>query len=64
MRRKIWAMMSASCLACPGGGAPFQCHCSTRPELTSEPSSSAKQVEGRRNTVVWMSADTTSLYSP
>ncbi|MNJ69546.1 hypothetical protein D3C77_659080 [compost metagenome] len=32
--------------------------------MTSEPSSSAKQVVGRRNTVVWMLAVSTSLNSP
>ena len=57
-------MISASPFASPGGSAAFQCHCSTRLELTSEPSSSAKQVEGRRNTSVWILAGSTSLYSP
>ncbi|MCY1350409.1 hypothetical protein D9M71_257480 [compost metagenome] len=57
-------MMAISVRAWPGGSAPFQCHCSTRPLLTSEPSSSAKQVVGRRNTVVWMLAVSTSLNSP
>ncbi len=57
-------MISMSVRASPGGSAPFQCHCSQRPELTIEPSSSAKQVVGRRNTSVWMLAGSTSLYSP
>ena len=56
----IWMSGRAS----PGGSAAFQCHCSTREELTMEPSSSAKQVVGRRNTSVWMEAVSTSLYSP
>jgi len=64
MRLKMPATMSMSGMASPGGSAPFQCHCSQRLELVSEPSSSAKQVEGRRNTVVWMSAVLTSLNSP
>jgi hypothetical protein len=50
--------------ASPGPSAPFQCHCSQRLLLTSEPSSSAKQVVGRRNTSVWMLAGSTSLNSP
>src|SRR5450830_818327 len=53
-----------SVLASPGGSAAFQCHCNTRDELTTEPSSSAKQVVGRRNTSVWIEAVSTSLYSP
>src|SRR5512138_625317 len=57
-------MISESPLASPGGSAPFQCHCSQRPLLTSEPSSSAKQVDGRRNTSVWIFAESTSLYGP
>ncbi|MNY67023.1 hypothetical protein D3C86_2045320 [compost metagenome] len=48
----------------PGPSAPFQCHCSQRLLLTSEPSSSAKQVVGRRITSVWISALFTSLYGP
>src|SRR5512145_2555939 len=58
------AMISASPLASPGGSAPFQCHCSQRPEFTSEPSSSAKQPEGRRITSVWICEGSTLLYSP
>src|SRR5437899_12724324 len=58
------AMISGSVLVSPGGSAPFQCHCSTRPLLTNEPSSSAKQVDGKRNTSVWILAGSTSLYSP
>ena len=50
--------------ASPGGSAPFQCHCSQRAELTSEPFSSAKQVVGRRNTSVWILLGSTSLCSP
>ena len=57
-------MMVMSVLASPGASAAFQCHCSTREELTMAPSSSAKQVVGRRNTSVWMLAGSTSLYSP
>ncbi|MOA22790.1 hypothetical protein D3C78_1433750 [compost metagenome] len=57
-------MMAMSVLASPGGSAAFQCHCSTRDELTTAPSSSAKQVVGRRNTSVWMDALSTSLNSP
>ena len=57
-------MISGSPLASPGGSAAFQCHCSQRPLLTSEPSSSAKQVEGSRKTSVWMAAGSTSLNSP
>ena len=57
-------MITTSVFAWPGGSAAFQCHCSQRPLFTSEPSSSAKQVVGRRNTVVWMLAVSTSLYSP
>ena len=57
-------MISGSPLASPGGSAAFQCHCSQRPLLTSEPSSSAKQVEGRRKTSVWMERLSTSLNSP
>ena len=33
-------------MASPGGVTPGQCHCSQRPELVKDPSSSAKQVEG------------------
>ncbi|SST06924.1 Uncharacterised protein [Acinetobacter baumannii] len=57
-------MMAMSGRAWPGGSAPFQCHCNQRPLLTIEPSSSAKQEVGRRNTVVLMLAVSTSLYSP
>jgi hypothetical protein len=49
-------MICMSVRASPGPSAPFQCHCSQRLLLTSEPSSSAKQVVGRRNTSVWMLA--------
>ncbi|MNZ87323.1 hypothetical protein D3C78_1061760 [compost metagenome] len=57
-------MIRTSVRASPGPSAPFQCHCSQRLLLTSEPSSSAKQVVGRRITSVWMSALFTSLYGP
>ena len=57
-------MIQVSCLASPGGVAPAQCHCSQRPELVSEPSSSAKQVVGSSITSVWIDAVSTSLYSP
>src|SRR5665647_1488943 len=62
--KKMPAMISGSAFASAGGSVAFQCHCSTRLELTSEPSSSAKQVEGRRNTSVWILDGSTSLYSP
>ena len=45
-----------SLCASPGGSAAFQCHCSQRDELTSEPFSSAKQVVGSWKTSVWMLA--------
>jgi hypothetical protein len=57
-------MIATSVLASPGGSAAFQCHCSTREELTTAPSSSAKQVVGRRNTSVCTEAVSMSLYSP
>src|SRR6478736_1421224 len=57
-------MIQVSLLASPGGSAPGQCHCSQRPELTSEPSSSAKQVVGSSNTSVWMASGLTSLKTP
>src|ERR1700722_1770631 len=47
-----------------GGSAPFQCHCSQREELVSEPSSSAKQEVGNRKTSVLICAGSTSLCSP
>src|SRR5271168_4402068 len=49
-------MIQISDLASPGGSAAFQCHCSQRAELTSEPVSSAKHVVGSWNTSVWMLA--------
>src|SRR6266568_3929325 len=64
MRRKSSPTISGSPLASPGGSAAFQCHCSQRPLFTSEPSSSAKQVEGRQNTSVWIFEESTSLNSP
>ena len=57
-------MIQMSCLASPGGAAPCQCHCSQRPELTSEPSSSAKQEVGSWITSVSIAAVSTSLKSP
>src|SRR5262245_3753921 len=57
-------MIQTSLLASPGGVPPAQCHCSQRPELTSEPSSSAKQVDGNSNTSVWIFEESTSLCSP
>ena len=54
MRLKIPARISPSFSASPGASAPFQCHCNQRPELTIEPFSSAKQVDGKRNTSVWI----------
>ena len=57
-------MIQLSVLASPGGVPPAQCHCSQRPELVSEPSSSAKQVEGSWMTSVWIAAVSTSLNSP
>ena len=54
-------MIQASCLASPGGVPPAQCHCSQRPELVSEPSSSAKQVVGSSITSVWIDAVSTLL---
>ncbi len=51
-------------MASPGGSAAFQCHCSQRPLFTSDPSSSAKQVEGSRKTSVWIFDESTSLNSP
>ncbi len=58
------ATISGSFFASPGGSAARQCHCSVRPEFTSEPSSSAKQEEGRRKTSVWMRAGSTLFSSP
>ena len=46
MRWKIPVMIQMSDCAAPGPSAAFQCHCSQRAELTSEPLSSAKQVVG------------------
>ena len=57
-------MIQVSCLASPGGVPPAQCHCSQRPELVSEPSSSAKQVDGSSITSVWIFDGSTSLCSP
>src|SRR5215470_17770824 len=57
-------MIQASLLASPGGVPPAQCHCSHREELTSEPSSSAKHVDGSSKTSVSIFEDSTSLCSP
>ena len=57
-------MISWSLLASPGASAPLKCHCSQRLELTIEPSSSAKQVDGRRKTSVWILAGSAGLDSP
>ena len=50
--------------ASPGGSAAFQCHCSQRAELTSEPFSSAKQVVGSWKTSVWMLAGSDGFCGP
>ena len=63
-RRKIPERISPSVSAIPGASAPFQCHCNQRPELTIEPFSSAKQVDGRRTTSVWIFDESTSFSSP
>src|SRR5215470_6505678 len=57
-------MIQMSLLASPGGVPPAQCHCSQRPELTSEPVSSAKHVVGSSITSVVIFDESTSLYSP
>ena len=57
-------MIQLSVFASPGGEPAGQCHCSQRPELVSEPSSSAKQVVGSSITSVWIFAVSTSLCSP
>src|SRR5580704_15815109 len=64
MRVKSPLMISMSERASPGGSAPFQCHCSQREELVSDPSSSAKQLVGKRNTSVLICVGSTSLCSP
>src|SRR5262245_47926202 len=57
-------MIQTSDLASPGGVPPAQCHWSQREELTSEPSSSAKQVVGSSKTSVLISSGLDGLYSP
>src|SRR6516225_8639772 len=57
-------MIQLSRLASPGGVPPAQCHCSQRPEFVSEPSSSAKHVDGSWMTSVLIWEGSTSLYSP
>ena len=42
-------MIQVSAFASAGGVPPAQCHCSQRPELVVEPSSSAKQVDWKLN---------------
>ncbi len=56
--------ISVSVMASPGPGAAFSCHCSQRALLVMDPSSSAKQVVGRRNTSVAIFDGSTSWYSP
>jgi hypothetical protein len=58
------ATISESVLASPGGSTAFSFQLSTRLELVKVPSSSAKQLEGRRITSVWMDAASTSLSGP
>src|SRR5215510_2107801 len=57
-------MIQTSLFASPGGEPPAQCHCSQREELTSDPSSSAKHVDGSSKTSVWIVDGSTSLCSP
>src|SRR5580704_16304864 len=57
-------MIQMSDRASPGPSAAFQCHCSQRDELTSEPFSSAKQVVGSWKTSVWMLAGSEGLCGP
>ena len=54
-------MMAASVRASPGGEPAGQCHWIHRPELTREPSSSAKQVVGSWITSVWILAVSAGL---
>jgi hypothetical protein len=56
--------ISRSPRASPGGSAAFQCHCSQRELETSDPSSSAKQLDGSRKTSVAICEESTSLNSP
>ena len=58
-------MISMSALASPGriGALPVPLQPASA-NSTSEPSSSAKQVDGRRKTSVWIFVGSTSLYSP
>ena len=57
-------MIQMSVFASPGASAAFQCHCSQRAELTSEPFSSAKQVVGSWKTSVWMLAGSAGFCGP
>ncbi len=57
-------MIQISDWASPGASAAFQCHCSQRAELTSEPFSSAKQVVGSWKTSVWMLAGSDGFCGP
>jgi hypothetical protein len=56
-------MISMSVLASPGGSAPSSATAASG-RVDDAPSSSAKQVVGRRNTSVWILAGSTSLNSP
>ena len=58
------AMISESGLASPWGSTARSFQIAMRLELVSEPSSSAKQVLGRRKTSVWMLSVLTSLSGP
>ena len=57
-------MIQISDCALPGPSAAFQCHCSQRDELTSEPFSSAKQVVGNWNTSVWIADGSAGFCGP
>ena len=57
-------MIQMSERASPGPSAAFQCHCSQRDELTSEPFSSAKQVVGSWKTSVWIVAGSDGFCGP
>ena len=61
---KSSAMISESVLASPGGSTARSFQIATRLELVRLPSSSAKQVLGRRKTSVCMASGLTSLNSP
>src|SRR5262245_910067 len=63
-RRYSCDMIQTSLLPSAGCEPPAQCHCSHRPELTSEPVSSAKHVVGSSITSVLIFEESTSLNSP